>query len=194
MKLKKAKKMLKELGVDSCIIRNKNEDDPREFFTIDTGKSHKLDDADIIESGLDGDVFEMKYELSSKKKKKSKKKDKKKLAYDEEISRIQRNLRHLKTGEGQYEESPEELAKREEQRLEQAERRRKYPPKGNQTNTNQNNSSEGNSHHQNQETIRNNRRYNGRNNRSSNSNNSYSNESGTKEITNKPESFSEKED
>lgn len=191
MKLKKAKKMLEKLGVESCVIRNMDEDDPREFITVKTGESHTLDEVDVVESGLDGDVFEMKYKLSSKKKKKAKKKEKKKSAYDDEIARIQRNLHHLKTGEGRYEESAEEIAKREEQREEQAAKRRKYPPKGNQVNQNQGDNSSNNSHHQNPEANRNNRR---RNNRYQNQNNSSSNESGTKEVTNKPETSDEKEE
>lgn len=192
MKLKKAKKMLKELGISSIIIKDKNcssnNDEPD--IAIKTGETHKLDDAKVIRTSLSHDDFEIIYEKpsTSKKKKKAKKKARKKCAYDDEVARIQRNLHHLETGEGQYEESAEQIAKREEQMEEQAARQRKYPPKGNHVNQSGHHSS-GNSHHQNPEANHNNRR---RYNRNQNS--SSSNESGTKEITNKPDYSNEKEE
>ena len=194
MKLKKAKKMLKELGIDTVIIKNNDcasSDGPD--VSINTGEPHKLDDAKVVSTTLGYDDFEITYEKpSSKKEKKARKEARKKSAYDDEIARIQRNLKHFKTGEGQYEESAEELAKREVQREEQRAKQRKYPPKGNSVDPRNNDSSTNNSHHQNSDVNRNNRRYN--NDRNKNQYNSSSKESGTKVITNKPENSDEKEE
>ena len=73
----------------------------------------------------------------------------------------------------------------EDQRQEQNTKQRKYPPKGNPVNNRQNSGIENNTHHQNPDTIRNNRRPN--NNRNRNQRNYHSKESGTNQITNKPE-------
>lgn len=187
MKLKKAKKMLKELGIDTVIIKDNDcASSNGPDVSINTGEPHKLDDATVVSTTLGYDDFEITYEKpSSKKEKKKKKKAKRKSAYDNEIARIQRNFRHYKTGEGQYEPSEEEKEKMEDQRQEQNTKQRKYPPKGNPVNNRQNSGIENNTHHQNPDTIRNNRRPN--NNRNRNQRNSHSKESGTNQITNKPE-------
>ena len=140
MKLKKAKKMLKELGIDTVIIKDNDcASSNGPDVSINTGEPHKLDDATVVSTTLGYDDFEITYEKpSSKKEKKKKKKAKRKSAYDNEIARIQRNFRHYKTGEGQYEPSEEEKEKMEDQRQEQNTKQRKYPPKGNPVNKFQN--------------------------------------------------------
>lgn len=198
MKLKKAKKMLSKLGVDEVLIREngREPDDHQKDTIIPTDKSHSLDDAEIVSTTLGYDDFEITYEKpSSKKEKKKKKKAMKKSAYDDEIGRIQRNLKNLKYG-GPYEKSEEELELEEERRQEQIAKQRRYPAKDNRVNPNArrentNNPDSREVHHQNRENNQRNRqrtngRYRGQQNPSSN-------DSGTNQVI-RPENSEKKEE
>lgn len=201
MKIKKARKMLKKLGVDEVLIREngREPDDHQKDTIIPTDKSHSLDDAEIVSTTLGYDDFEITYEKpSSKKEKKKKKKEMKKSAYDDEIGRIQRNLKNLKHG-GPYEESQEEIDLREEKRQEQLEKQRRYPARDNKVNQNtrpenreeSNNPDNREVHHQNREANQRNRqRSNGRYRRQQNPS---SDDSGTNQVT-RPENSEKKEE
>lgn len=187
MKLKKAKKMLKKLGVERIAIREYEGDEDQKDEYISTKGDHDLDDAEVVNGFVGYDNFEIEYRKASKKEKKKKKK---RDIYGEELARIQRNLKHTQTGEGKFEDSAEEIEKREEQRQLQDARRRKEEQRREKERNSDNSEKEYSSnHHQNQEANRNNqRRYNNRN------QNSSSKENGTDNVSNKPDNSEEKEE